>query len=102
MAFRTYRSSQSTPEACLQFSLADFLHQLFANRRAFNPALRRKRFGPFSEAVQGFTPILNAKGSIWFFCRLSLMSRAAYLPLPLTPCEDRSGLHRFRDYYALC
>jgi hypothetical protein len=28
----------------------------------------------------------------WLFCRLSLMSRAAYLPLPSTPCGDRSGL----------
>src|SRR5208282_701478 len=36
----------------------------------------------------------SAKASTsWFFCRLSLMSCAAYSPLPLTPCGDRSGLH---------
>lgn len=38
----------------------------------------------------------------WLFCRLSFMSCAAYSPLPSTPCGDRSGLHHFRDYYALC
>ena len=27
--------------------LADLFHQLFANGRAFRPALRRERFGPF-------------------------------------------------------
>jgi hypothetical protein len=32
----------------------------------------------------------------WFFCRLSLMSRAAYLPLPSTPFGDRSGLPHLR------
>ena len=29
------------------FPLTDFFHQLFANGRAFGPALRRERFGPF-------------------------------------------------------
>jgi hypothetical protein len=38
----------------------------------------------------------------WFFCRLSLISCAAYLPFPLTPCGDRSGLQHLRAYYALC
>src|SRR5215472_10301254 len=40
--------------------------------------------------------------SSWFFCRLSLMSCAAYLPFPLTPCGDRSGLWHWRASYALC
>ena len=30
--------------------------------------------------------------SSWIFRRLTLMSRGAYLPLPLPPCGDRSGL----------
>ena len=67
------------------FPLTDFLHQLFANGRAFCPALRPERFGPFRRALRGFTPILVRKASTsWLFCRLSLMSRAAYSPLPST------------------
>jgi hypothetical protein len=31
-----------------------------------------------------------------------IMGCAAYSPLPLTPCGDCSGLHRFRDYFTLC
>ncbi len=44
------------------FPLADFLHQLFVNGRTFCPALRRKRFGPSSEAIRSFTPILLVEG----------------------------------------
>src|SRR5437879_10457877 len=40
--------------------------------------------------------------SSWFFCRLSLMSCAAYWPLPSPPCGDRSGLQHLRAYYTLC
>src|SRR5271165_1910895 len=41
--------------------------------------------GPF-----GASPLYSpAKANIsWFFCRLSLMSCAAYLPLPSTPCRS--------------
>jgi len=67
------------------FPLADFFHQLFANGRAFCPALRRERFGPFTEAIRASPLHSSTKASnIWFFCRLSLMSRTAYLPLPST------------------
>src|SRR5271157_5853403 len=45
----------------------------------------------------GASPLYSsAEANIsWFFCRLSLMSRAAYLPLPSTPYGDRSGLCSF-------
>ena len=79
------------------FPLADFLHQLFANGRAFCPTLRRKRFGPFRRPF-GASPLCSSSkaNSSWFFCRLSLMSRAAYSPFLLTPCGDRSGLRHLR------
>jgi hypothetical protein len=44
------------------FPLADFLHQLFGNSWAFDPALSRRRFGPFRKALRGFTPILLHEG----------------------------------------
>jgi hypothetical protein len=57
---------------------------------------------PALEAI-GAAPLLSSsKASSWFFCRLSLVNRAAYSPLPLTPCGDRSGLPRVHDYFALC
>ena len=85
------------------FPLADFLHQLFANGRAFGLALRHKRFGPSTEAFGASLLLSSIKASTsWFFRRLSLMSRAAYLPLPSTPCGDRLGLHPSPDYYARC
>jgi hypothetical protein len=40
--------------------------------------------------------------SNWFFCRLPLMSRAAYLPLLLIPYGNRSGLRCLYSYYTLC
>ena len=43
--------------------------------------------------TMGTTRRLSGRVFSWFFCRLWLMSRAAYLPLPSTPCEDRLGLH---------
>src|SRR5580658_3261782 len=42
--------------------LADFLHPLFANSRAFCPALPRKRFGPFPGHPRSFTPTLLREG----------------------------------------
>ena len=47
-----------------------------------------------SARTLGASLLLSAvkANSSWFFCRLSLMSRAAYSSLPLTPCGDRSGL----------
>src|SRR5215469_8081864 len=42
--------------------LADFLHQPFANGRAFRLALRRERFGPFSRGRRSFTPTLLPEG----------------------------------------
>src|SRR6185312_1666288 len=52
----------------------------------------------------GASPLYSsAKANMsWFSCRLSLMSRAAYLPLPSTPCEVRLGLHPLPGYYARC
>src|ERR1035438_5230873 len=44
------------------FPLADVLHRRFANGRAFSPALRRKRFGPFLGYPRSFTPILVREG----------------------------------------
>ena len=68
------------------FPLADFLHQPFAKGRAFCPALHRERSGPSSEVSRGFTLVLLEKASdSWSFCRLSLMSRTAYSPLPMNP-----------------
>src|ERR1700757_2281226 len=42
--------------------LTDFLHQPFANGRAFGPALRQFRFGPSLEGRRGCTPTLLRKG----------------------------------------
>src|SRR5215510_7593063 len=51
---------------------------------------------PSAEAVGASLLLSSRKASTsWFFCRLSLMSCAAYLPLPLPPCGDRSGLRSF-------
>jgi hypothetical protein len=48
---------------------------------------------PSLDAVGASLLLSSVKASLlWFFCRLSLRSRAAYSPLPLTPCGDRSGL----------
>jgi hypothetical protein len=44
------------------FPLADFLHQLFADGPAFCPALPPEPFGPFPEAIRGFTPPLLSEG----------------------------------------
>jgi hypothetical protein len=38
--------------------------ELFANRRAFRPALRRERFGPFGGYPQGFTLTLIREGQL--------------------------------------
>jgi hypothetical protein len=93
--------------ACLQSSRPQTSFINCSLMVGLSAPLRRERFGPFpfdtawipSELHSAF--VLEANSS-WFFCRLSLISRAAYLPLPSTPCRDRSGLHRFRDHYALC
>jgi|SRR5580704_12997529 hypothetical protein len=106
------------------FPLADFLHQLFANGRAFCP-LRRERFGPFPLIQLGyprsFTPLsswrLTLAGSS-AACRSSvaLLTCRSHQPLAgtvrafiafatTTPCADfyrpirtdRSILSRFRD-----
>jgi hypothetical protein len=58
--------------------LADFLHQPFANGRAFSSALRRERFGPFLRGRRSFPPTLLREDQHWFFCRLSLICRATY------------------------
>jgi hypothetical protein len=42
--------------------LADFLHQPFANGRAFSSTLRRERFGPFLSGCRSFTPTLLREG----------------------------------------
>jgi hypothetical protein len=48
--------------ACLQFSHSQTSSiQSFASR-AFCTALHRKRFGPFTRAIRGFTPIILLKG----------------------------------------
>jgi hypothetical protein len=44
------------------FPPADFLHQLFGDGRAFDPALSRRRFDPFLKALRGFTPVLLQEG----------------------------------------
>ena len=56
------------------------------------------RASPQSDSVPSWRPFgaslllssMKANTS-WFFCRLSLMSRAAYLPLPLPPCGGPFG-----------
>src|SRR5271166_4207325 len=90
--------------ACLQFSrsqtssinrspMARLSVPCFATSDSVPPAR------PF-----GASPLYSSSkaNTSWFFCRLSLMSCAAYSPFPSTPCGDRSGLHRRHDYYALC
>ena len=48
---------------------------------------------PSTEAVGASLLLPSVKTSVsWLFCRLSLRSSAADSPLPLTSCEDRSGL----------
>src|ERR1035437_7389241 len=46
------------------FPPADLLHQLFANGRAFCPALRRERFGPLHGSRRSFTPTLLHEGQL--------------------------------------
>ena len=91
--------------ACLQFSrlqtssincssLAGLFVFLCASPRAFRSLL---------EGRSGLHPFSSIKANCsWFFCRFPLASRAAYSPLPSTPCGDRLGLHHSRDYYARC
>ena len=77
--------------ACWQFSRSQTSSINVRYRRAFGHALRRERFGPFLRAL-GASLLLSRKGqrnASWFFCRLSLMSRVAYSPLPL-PCLRRT------------
>ena len=58
---------------------------------------------PSTDTLGDSLLLLSVKAnSSWFFCRLSLMSRVAYSPFPLTPPGDRSGLHPSPDYYTLC
>jgi len=58
---------------------------------------------PSLESI-GASPLLSSMkaNTSWFFCRLSLMSRVAYSPLPSTPCGDRLDLHPLPDYYVRC
>ena len=58
------------------------------------PSLRPVGASPLSSCSKANTS--------WLFRRLSLMSHAAYSPLPLTPSGDRSGPRCFPSYYALC
>ena len=47
---------------------------------------------PSSETLGASLLLSSMKANTsWFFCRLSLMSRAAYLPLPLTPLRGPFG-----------
>src|SRR5262250_2491966 len=83
--------------ACLQFSCSQTssincspMAGLSALRFATNDSV------PSVEAVGASLLLSSGKASTsWFFCRLSLLSRATYSPLPLTPCGDRSGLRSF-------
>src|SRR6516225_23576 len=85
--------------ACLQFSRSQTssincspMAGLSALRFAVSDSV------PSREAVGASLLLSSRKASTsWFFCRLSLMSCAAYSPLPLTPCGDRSGLHCLRS-----
>ncbi|CAN5434694.1 hypothetical protein BH20ACI3_BH20ACI3_18820 [soil metagenome] len=86
-------------------SPADFFHQLLTTSRAFCLALRRKRLVPSSESLGASLLLTSAKANTsWFFCRLSLISCAAYLPLSLTSSRRtvRAFVPTTRDYYALC
>ncbi len=67
------------------FPLADFLHQLFGDGRAFDPALSRQTIRSLPEGIFGASPLSSSRkaNTSWFFCRLSSMSRAVYSPLPL-------------------
>ena len=86
--------------ACLQFYCA----QTSSINRSPMAGLSILRFAasdsvPFAEAVGASLLLSTGKASTpcsgRFFCRCPLMSCAAYLPLPLPPCGDRSGLRSF-------
>src|SRR5271167_3738530 len=84
--------------ACLQFSRSQ-TPSIHCSPMA---GLSVPRF-PASDSVPpsrpfGASPLYSASkaNTSWFFCRLSLMSRAAYSPLPSTPCGGPFGLHRLR------
>jgi hypothetical protein len=86
------------------FSLAELLHQLFGDGRAFDPALPRRRFGPFREALRGFTPIRLQEGQhLQVLLPLVVQESRCLLTAPITLlAEDRLGLHPLPDYYARC
>ena len=75
--------------ACLQFLRSQtssincsLLAGLSASRFATNDSV------PSAESLGASLLLISVKASSsWFFCRLSLMSCAAYLPLPLTPAN---------------
>src|SRR3954471_17406100 len=90
--------------ACLQFSRSQTSYincspiaRLSVSRFTISDSV------PSSDTLGASLILSSAKAhTSWFFCRLSLMSCAAYLPFPLTPCGDRSGLRSLRNYFALC
>ena len=61
--------------------------------------LRREWFGPLAAANRSFTLVASFKASeYWIFCRIPLMSRQSYLPLPIV----RAFGHRSRLGLSVC
>ena len=78
--------------------LANLFHQLFVVSRAFDPALRRGRFGPFARSIGASLLPSSPKASrSWLFCRLPLIESRRLLA-----ASFRLGLRRSRGYYARC
>jgi len=70
--------------------LTDGFHQLLSHTRAFDWAVRRKRFDTSSTALRASPLSSVGKARVnWLFSRLALMSSAAYSPL-LLPCLRRT------------
>src|ERR1700683_738853 len=89
--------------ACLQFSRSQTSPINCSIAKLSVPHFAASDSVP-SPATLGASLLLSSvkANSSWFFCRLSLMSCAAYLPFPLTPSGDRLGLWHLHASYALC
>ena len=74
--------------------LADFFHQSFDDCRAFSPAFRLERFGPFGWSLRSFTPTFSIEGQLQLdFLPLVAHELRCLLTAPINLlAEDRSGL----------
>src|SRR5271170_5768002 len=85
--------------ACLQFSRSQTSSiNCSPIARLYVPRFATTVSVPSADTIGASLLLSSVKANIsWFFCRLSLMSCAAYLPFPLAPCGDRSDLQHLRS-----